>query len=93
VRAPLLVDASDEPVADGVDVGVLATLDGAEFVTDSCGLTNPARLLAEADEPRGGWIKLLIGAAILAAALAYSIRRVSRRAGAAPRRNGGSPAA
>jgi len=79
VRAPLLVDANGRPVGAGVDAGVLARLEGATFTTDSCGLTDPGALLAEADEPRGGWIKLLIGAAILASALAYSLRRRRRR--------------
>ena len=79
VRAPRLVDANDDPVANGVDAGVLATLDGATFTTDSCGLTNAARLLAEADEPRGGWIKLLIGAVILGAVVGYSVWRLRRR--------------
>jgi hypothetical protein len=79
VRSPPLVDANDRPVGTGVDAGVFARLDGATFTTDSCGLTDPGALLAEADEPRGGWIKLLIGAAILAAALVYSLVRLSRR--------------
>ena len=79
VRAPALVDAADKPVANGVDVGVFALLDGATFTTSSCGITNPAALLAEADEPRGGWIKLLVGAAILASVLAYSLTRLRRR--------------
>ena len=79
VRAPVLVDAADKPVANGVDVGVFALLDGATFTTSSCGITNPAGLLAEADEPRGGWIKLLIGAGILASVLAYSLTRLRRR--------------
>ncbi len=79
VRSPLLVDASDRPVGAGVDAGVFALLEGATFTTDSCGLTDPGALLAEADEPRGGWIKLLVGVAILAAALVYSLVRVSRR--------------
>jgi hypothetical protein len=79
VRAPVLVDAKDRPVGAGIDAGVFAVLDGATFTTDSCGLTDPGALLAEADEPRGGWIKLVIGAAILAVALAFSVARLRRR--------------
>lgn len=79
VRAPVLVDANDRPVGPGVDAGVFARLDGATFTTDSCGLTDPSALLAEADEPRGGWIKLLIGAVILAAAVMYALARLRRR--------------
>jgi hypothetical protein len=79
VRAPKLVDASDFPVANGTDVGVLAQLDGATFTTDSCGITHPGPLLAEADEPRGGPIKLAIGAVILGSVLAYSLWRLRRK--------------
>ncbi len=79
IRAPELVDADDKPVANGVDAGVFAMLDGATFTTDSCGLTDPAALLAEADEERGTWIKVLIGIAILAAVLAFSLVRLRRR--------------
>jgi hypothetical protein len=79
IRAPELVDADDRPVLPGADAGVFATLDGATFTTDSCGLTDPGVLLAEADEPRGTWIKVLVGVGILAAALAYSITRLRRR--------------
>jgi hypothetical protein len=79
IRAPELVDASDKPLRPGTDAGVFATLDGATFTTDSCGLTDPGVLLAEADEPRGMWIKVLVGIGILAAALAYSLMRLRRR--------------
>jgi hypothetical protein len=79
IRAPVLVDADDRPVANGVDAGVFAMLDGATFTTDSCGLTDPGALLAEADEPRGTWIKVVVGIAILAAALAFSLLRLRRR--------------
>ena len=79
IRAPELVDANDKRVANGVDAGVFATLDGATFTTDSCGLTDPAALLAEADEPRGTGIKVLIGIAILVAALVYSLTRLRRK--------------
>ena len=75
-------------MAPGTDIGVLALLDGATFTTGSCGITHPAVLLAEADEPRGGWIKLLIGIAILAAALAYSVWRLRRRRDAPAARSG-----
>jgi hypothetical protein len=79
VRAPTLVDAKDRVVQPGTDMGVLAVLDGATFTTDSCGVTHPGPLLAEADEPRGEWIKLVIGGVILAAALGYSLWRLRRR--------------
>jgi hypothetical protein len=77
--AQRLVDAADAPVGPGRDAGVLARRDGAGFVTDSCGLTDPGALLTVADEPRGGWIKILLGVGILAAVLAFSARRLRRR--------------
>lgn len=77
--APRLVDVNDRPLEIGVEAGVLANLAGATFTTDSCGLTHPGVLLAEADEPRGGAIKLLVGITILAAALAYALVRLRRR--------------
>jgi hypothetical protein len=77
--AQRLVDASDRPVEPGRDAGVLARRDGAAFVTDSCGLTDPGALLTAADEPRGGWIKILLGVGILGAVVAYSIGRLRRR--------------
>jgi hypothetical protein len=79
VRAPTLVDAGDNPIPSGTDVGVLAQLDGATFTTGSCAITHPALLLEEADDPRGGPIKLGIGAVILAAVLAYALWRLQRK--------------
>lgn len=77
-----LTDADDRPLARGAAVGVFADLDGAVLTTSSCLLTDPAALLAAADEPRGLWIKLLIGMLILGAVIAWSIRR--RRRGTLP---------
>jgi hypothetical protein len=81
LRAPRLTDASGTPIERDVAIGVLAERDGAAWTTGSCSLTDPGALLAAADEPKGGWIKLLIGLAILAAVLAYSVRRLRRRQG------------
>jgi hypothetical protein len=80
VRSKPLVDVEDTPVPVGADVGVLATTERGALVTSSCGLSDPAALLAGADEPRGEWIKLAIGFAIAAAAVAYSVFRLRRRA-------------
>ncbi|HEU0337541.1 MAG TPA: hypothetical protein VFR43_13345, partial [Gaiellaceae bacterium] len=52
---------------------------GAAWVTGSCSLAEPGALLSAADEPKGNWIKLLIGLVILALVLAYSLRRLRRR--------------
>ena len=79
VRAPVLVDAADEPVPLDVAVGVLAQREGALWTTESCSLTDPGALLSAADEVRGNWIKVLIGVAILALVLAFSVRRLRRR--------------
>jgi hypothetical protein len=82
VRAARLTDANGTPLALDAAVGVLAERDGAAWVTGSCSLTDPGALLSTADEPKGDWIKILIGLVILAAVLAYSLRRLrGRRAG------------
>ena len=58
---------------------MLANLSGAELVTESCLLTDPGALLSVSDEPRGNGIRVVIGLVILAAVLAYSIRRLRQR--------------
>jgi hypothetical protein len=81
-----LVDADDDPLVHDEALGVLASLDGAQLVTESCLLTDPGALLSVSDEPRGTWIKILIGLAILGLVLWYSIRRLRlRQAALAPR--------
>jgi membrane protein implicated in regulation of membrane protease activity len=79
VRSEPLVDVEDTPVPAGADVGVLATTQRGALVTSSCGLSDPAALLAGADEPRGEWIKLAIGFVIAAAAVLYALVRLRRR--------------
>jgi hypothetical protein len=74
-----LVDANDNPVLRDEALGVLADLDGATLVTESCLLTDPGALLSVSDEPRGNAIKIVIGLVILALVLAYSVRRLRRR--------------
>jgi hypothetical protein len=77
--ATRLVDAADEPLVHDEALGVLGSLEGARIVTESCLLTDPGALLSVSDEPRGDAIKIVIGLVILAAVLAYSIRRLRRR--------------
>jgi hypothetical protein len=77
--ATRLVDAKDTPLIHDEALGVLANLSGAELVTESCLLTDPGALLSVSDEPRGNGIKVVIGLLILAAVLAYSIRRLRHR--------------
>lgn len=79
VRAATLTDREGTPLRPGVTVGVLATLDGAVVAADSCGLVDPAALLAVADEPQGNLIKLAIGFVVLGAVVGYSLWRVRRR--------------
>jgi hypothetical protein len=74
-----LVDATDKPILHDEALGVLARLDGARIVTQSCLLTDPGALLSVSDEPKGNAVRLLIGILILVAVLAYSIRRLRRR--------------
>jgi hypothetical protein len=86
VESPRLVDVEEIPVPLGADVGVLASSQSGTFVTSSCGLSDPAALLAGADEPRGEWIKLVIGVVIAAAAVGYSVVRLRRRRPVVPLR-------
>jgi hypothetical protein len=74
-----LVDATNKPIVHDEALGVLATLDGARVVTESCLLSDPGTLLAVSDEPKGNAIRLVIGIVILLAVLAYSIRRLRHR--------------
>jgi hypothetical protein len=77
--ATRLVDATDKPLVHDEALGVLADLDGARVVTEPCLLTDPGALLSASDEQKGNAIRLLIGILILAAVLAYSIRRLRHR--------------
>lgn len=77
--ATRLVDATDKPLVHDEALGVLANLDGARVVTEPCLLTDPGALLSASDEPKGNAIRLVIGILILAAVLAYSIRRLRHR--------------
>jgi hypothetical protein len=79
LEAPRLTDVEGTPLERDVAVGVLATRDGAAWVTASCSLTDAGALLSTADEPKGGAIKIVIGLVILALVLAYSVRRLRRR--------------
>jgi len=79
VRVPALAANGGEEIPDDVAAGVLMGNAGGKWVTTRCGLTDPAALLATFDEPRGQGIKLVIGLLILAAVLAFSVRRLRRR--------------
>ena len=74
-----LVDAADAPLVHDEALGVLARLDGATVVTESCLLTDPGALLATSDEPKGDWIKVVIGLVLLALVVVYSVRRLKKR--------------
>jgi hypothetical protein len=78
--ATRLVDATDKPILHDEALGVLGNLHGTRIVTEPCLLTDPGALLSVSDEPKGNAIRLAIGILILAAVLAYSIRRLRRRA-------------
>lgn len=92
VRAARLTDANGTPLAPDTAVGVLLERDGAVWLTASCSLTDPGALLSTADEPKGDWIKIVIGLVILAVVLAYSLRRLrARRLGDAARGSARAP--
>ena len=77
--AQRLVDATDKPIVHDEALGVLANLSGAELTTESCLLSRPRH--APRDERRAARqrIKVVVGLVILAAVLAYSIRRLRHR--------------
>ena len=80
VDSPMrLVDSTDKPLLHDEALGVMANLDGARIVTESCLLTDPGALLSVSDEPKGNAIRLVIGILVLAAVLTYSIRRLRKR--------------
>jgi hypothetical protein len=83
VRIPALAENGGQEIPPDVAAGVLAGDAGGAWVTTRCGITDPGALLATFDEPRGQSIRLVIGLVILAAVLAYSIRRLRRRNAAA----------
>ena len=74
-----LVDATDKPIVHDEALGVLANLQGARIVTESCLLSDPGTLLSVSDEPRGNGIKVVIGIVILLLVVGYSIRRLRHR--------------
>jgi hypothetical protein len=78
-----LVDATDKPIVHDEALGVLANLQGARIVTESCLLSDPGTLLSVSDEPRGNGIKVVIGIVILLLVVGYSIRRLRHRERAA----------
>ena len=89
VRAVELVDLDLRPLTAAYHdtVGVIASPGaGGRLVTTSCGLVDAGSLLGAADAPKGGGIKVLIGLAIAALVVGYSVRRLKRRGGA-PRPN------
>lgn len=79
VRIPVLPANGGERIPADVAAGVLANRVGSGWFTTRCGITDPGALLAEVDEPRGNAVKLALGAVLLLAVLAYSIRRLRRK--------------
>ncbi len=74
-----LVDATDKPIVHDEALGVLANLQGARIVTESCLLSDPGTLLSVSDEPKGNGIKVVIGIVILLLVVGYSLRRLRQR--------------
>lgn len=82
VRVPLKTDY-DVTVAPGKTTGLLLTKQpsGAWYAT-GCSVVPAAQLVAEGGEPRGGTIKVGLGAIILVLVLLWALRRL--RKGARP---------
>jgi hypothetical protein len=80
VRSPALTDC-DLDVPRGEQVGLLLTrTPGGDWLGTVCSVVDPGQLVAEGGEPRGGPIKVVIGAAVLAIVLLWAFRRLRRGA-------------
>jgi hypothetical protein len=80
VRTPALTDC-DLDVPRDSQVGLLLTRSPAgDWLGNACSVVDPGQLVAEGGEPRGGPIKVVIGAGILAIVLLWAFRRLRRGA-------------
>ena len=78
VQVPLHTDC-DVTVERGTSTGLLLTkLPSGAWYATACSLVDPGRLVAVGGEPRGGAIKVVIGLAILALVLLWSVRRLRK---------------
>ena len=78
VRSPLHTDCDvDLPRNEPVGLLLAEAPDGAWLAT-ACSVVNPGQLVVEGGEPRGGPIKVAIGAVILAFVLFWALRRLRK---------------
>jgi len=78
VRSPSGTDCDvDVPRDDPVGLLLTSAPDGVWLAT-ACSVVNPGQLVVEGGEPRGGPIKVAIGAVILAAVLLWALRRMRK---------------
>lgn len=83
VRTPLGTDCDVPlpPMRETTGLLLTRTVEGDWYAT-ACSFVNPNELVAAGGEPRGGPIKVAIGAVILALVLLWALRRL--RKGARP---------
>jgi hypothetical protein len=80
VRVPLHTDC-DVTVRVGTMTGLLLTKQpGGAWYASNCSVAPAGLLVTEGGEPRGGPIKVAIGAAVLAIVLLWALRRLRRGA-------------
>ena len=78
VRTPLRTDCDvDLPRDEPVGLLLTSAPPGTWFAT-ACSVVNPGQLVVEGGEPRGGPIKVAIGAVILALVLLWALRRLRK---------------
>jgi hypothetical protein len=78
VRSPALTDCDlDVPRDEQVGLLLTSTPDG-DWLGTVCSVVDPGELVAVGGEPRGGPIKVVIGAGILAIVLVWALRRLRR---------------
>jgi MYXO-CTERM domain-containing protein len=77
VRSPFGGDC-DIAVPRDTSTGFLLTSVGGGWFATACSVVEPGQLVAAGGEPRGGPIKVVIGAVVLALVLGYALLRLRR---------------
>jgi hypothetical protein len=80
VRAPSGTDCDVDIELDTTTGLFLTRVDDGSWFASACSVVTPGELVAAGGEPRGGAIKVVIGALILLLVLSWALRRKARGA-------------
>jgi hypothetical protein len=81
VWTPLRTDCDVPVPPKSRTIGLLLTAGpNGTWLASLCSVVGPAQLAAAGGEPRGGWIKVVVGLAILGLVLLWALRRLRRGA-------------